>query len=100
MSQTIRPNVRFRDVQRNQSGMASPAAVDGLAVALTLCAVAVVIGAVVLLEHLSEFWAGFVSGGIAGVSLMIGLIAVGVCLAGGSSLETPRPGTCDRGMPR
>lgn len=101
MNRTIRANVRFRDLQNPQAGMASPAAIDALAVVLTLGAVAVVIGIVVLLEHLSEFWAGYVAGGISGVTLLIALIAVGACLGGARLSETPRPaGTCDRGMPR
>ena len=100
MNQTIRPNVRFRELQANQAGMASPAAVDALATVLTLGAVAVVVGLIVLVQRVSEFWAGVILGGFGGVSLVIGLIAVGVCLAGGSMPEAPRGGVCDRGVHR
>ena len=100
MKATIRPNVRFRELQVNQAGMASPAAIDALATVLTLGAVAVVVGLIVLVQRVSEFWAGVILGGFGGVTLVIGLIAVGVCLAGGSTPETPRPGVCDRGVHR
>ena len=100
MKATIRPNVRFRELQANQAGMASPAAIDALATVLTLGAVAVVVGLIVLVQRVSEFWAGVILGGFGGVSLVIGLIAVGVCLAGGSMPEAPRGGVCDRGVHR
>lgn len=100
MKATTRPNVRFRELQANQAGMASPAAIEGLAVFLTLIAVGLVVGLVVLLEHLSEFWAGYVAGGLSGVTLIIGLIAVGACLGGARLSEPPRAGVCDRGAHR
>ena len=53
MSQTIRPNVRFRELQANQAGMASPAVIDALATVLTLGAVAVVVGLIVLVQRVS-----------------------------------------------
>lgn len=100
MNHAIRPNVKWSQLGQGERGQASPAAIDALATALTLGAVALVIGVVVLLEHLSEFWAGLVLGGLSGVVLMIGLLAVGACLGGARLSETPRPSDCERGMPR
>ena len=100
MNSTTRPNVRFRELQANQEGMASPAAIDGLAVSLTLLAVGLTVGLVVLLEHLSDFWAGLVLGGLSGMVLMIGLLAVGACLGGARLSDPPHAGVCDRGAHR
>lgn len=100
MTRTIRPNVRFRDVQHNQSGMASPSAMNGLAVAVALIAGLVGVGCSVLLTHLPDFWAGAVIGGLSMATLLIGLLAVGVCLGGARLSDVPRPGTCDRGAHR
>jgi hypothetical protein len=100
MRTTYRPNLKFSEVRTCQAGMASPTAIDALATALTLAAVALVIAVVVLLEHLSEFWAGVVIGGLGGVTVIVGLLVVGACLGGARLSETPRPSTCDRGMHR
>lgn len=101
MKTTIRENVRVRELQSTQAGMASPAVIDGLAVVFTLLAVGLVVGLVVVLDRLSEFWAGYVAGGLSGVVLVIGLLAVGACLGGARLSAAPsRVGTCDRGVPR
>lgn len=100
MNQTIRPNVRVCDLQASQSGMASPAAVDALAAALTLAVVLVVFAVVLLLDYLSEFWAGFVAGGLTGATVIIALLAVGICVGGGRLADPPRSGSCDRRVHR
>lgn len=95
-----RPNVRFRDLQGNQAGMASPTAVDALAVSLTLVAVLGVLFLIILVQRVSEFWAGVILGGFGGVTVLIGLIAVGACIGGAKLSETPRPPACGTGRPR
>jgi len=96
----VRPNVKWSQLGQGERGQASPAAIDAMAIAATCVAVGVTIGAVLLLEHLSEFWAGVVLGGLSGAVLMIGLLAVGACLGGARRAEPPRAGMCDRGVHR
>ena len=97
---TVRQNVRFCDLQANQSGLASPKAVDALAVSLTLAAVMVVLFLIILVQRVSEFWAGVILGGLGSATVLIGLLAVGACLGGARLSDTPRPSTCDRVMHR
>ncbi|MCS6287738.1 MAG: hypothetical protein H8K10_02030 [Nitrospira sp.] len=98
MNQTPRPNVKWSQVGYGERGQASPSAIDGLAVRITLVLGLAGAGAALLLSQLSEFWAGIVLGGLSGVVLVIGLLAVGACL-GGARLDAPsRQGACDRGM--
>lgn len=98
MNQAIRPNVKWSQLGQGERGQASPAAIDALAVALTLLLVSGLIGLIVLVQQVSEFWAGVLLGGVGGVVLIIGLLAVGACLGGARlSAEPSQVGTCDRG---
>lgn len=100
MNQAIRPNVKWSQVGQGERGQASPSAIDGLAVGITLAVGILGAGLALLLSQLSEFWAGIVLGGLSGVVLVIGLLAVGACLGGARLSEPSRVGTCDRGVPR
>ncbi len=100
MRTTYRPNLKFSDLQTCQAGMASPMAIDALAVSLTFVAVVGVLFLIILVQRVSEFWAGVILGGLWSATVLIGLLAVGACLGGARLSDAPRPSTCDRGMHR
>lgn len=100
MTTRCRPNLKWSQLGQGERGQASPSAIDGLAVGITLVLGLAGAGAALLLAQLSEFWAGIVLGGFSGVVLVIGLLAVGACLGGARLSESSRQGACERGMPR